>query len=113
MARVVVDVMPKPEILDPQGKAVTGALGRLGFSGLAVRQGKRFEIEVDGEVTPDRLADIERAAETLLANTVIETFDVRVEAEVAGRVDEAAPTALGGTDHPGHDVDHLNEQTGV
>lgn len=54
MARVVVDVMPKPEILDPQGKAVTGALGRLGFSGLAVRQGKRFEIEVDGEVTPTR-----------------------------------------------------------
>ena len=55
--------MPKPEILDPQGKAVTGALGRLGFSGIAVRQGKRFEIEVDGEVTADRLADIERAAE--------------------------------------------------
>ena len=80
MARVVVDVMPKPEILDPQGKAVTGALGRLGFTGLSVRQGKRFELEVDGEVTEERLADIRRAAETLLANTVIETFDVRVEA---------------------------------
>ena len=79
MARVVVDVMPKPEILDPQGKAVTGALGRLGFTGLSVRQGKRFELEVDGEVTEERLADIRRAAETLLANTVIETFDVRVE----------------------------------
>ena len=79
MARVVVDVMPKPEILDPQGKAVTGALGRLGFSGLSVRQGKRFELEVDGELTDERLADIRRAAETLLANTVIETFDVRVE----------------------------------
>ena len=79
MARVVVDVMPKPEILDPQGKAVTGALGRLGFTGLSVRQGKRFELEVEGEVTEDRLADIRRAAETLLANTVIETFDVRVE----------------------------------
>ena len=36
MARVVVDVMPKPEILDPQGKAVTGALNRLGFSGVSV-----------------------------------------------------------------------------
>lgn len=80
MARVVVDVMPKPEILDPQGKAVTGALGRLGFTGLSVRQGKRFELEVDGELTDERLADIRRAAETLLANTVIETFDVRVEA---------------------------------
>ena len=79
MARVIVDVMPKPEILDPQGKAVTGALRRLGFSGLAVRQGKRFEIEVDGDVTPERLDDIRRLAETLLANTVIESFDVRTE----------------------------------
>ncbi|MEA4945370.1 MAG: phosphoribosylformylglycinamidine synthase subunit PurS [Propionicimonas sp.] len=79
MARVIVDVMPKPEILDPQGKAVTGALARLGFSGLSVRQGKRFEIEVDGEVTDERLGQISHAAETLLANTVIETFQVRVD----------------------------------
>jgi len=79
MAKVFVDVMPKPEILDPQGKAVTGALRRLGFSGLAVRQGKRFEIEVDGDVTPERLDEIRRAAETLLANTVIESFDVRTD----------------------------------
>ena len=78
MAQVIVDVMPKPEILDPQGKAVTGALVRLGFPGLSVRQGKRFEIEVDGDVTPERLDEIGRAAETLLANTVIETFTVRV-----------------------------------
>ena len=79
MATVIVDVMPKPEILDPQGKAVTGALRRLGFTGLAVRQGKRFEIEVDGDLTPERLDDIRRAAETLLANTVIESFDVRTQ----------------------------------
>ena len=79
MPTVIVDVMPKPEILDPQGKAVTGALRRLGFSGLAVRQGKRFEIEVDGDLTPERLDDIRRAAETLLANTVIESFVVRAE----------------------------------
>src|SRR4029453_14768107 len=79
MARVVVDVMPKPEILDPQGKAVTGALARLGFAGISVRQGKRFELDVDGELTEDRLAEVQRAAETLLANTVIETFNVRVE----------------------------------
>jgi len=76
---VIVDVMPKPEILDPQGKAVTGALQRLGFTGLQVRQGKRFEVEVDGEVSEERLGQIRHAAETLLANTVIETFDVRVE----------------------------------
>jgi len=77
MAQVIVDVMPKPEILDPQGKAVTRALERLGFAGLSVRQGKRFEIELDGDATPERLDEIRRAAETLLANTVIETFDVR------------------------------------
>lgn len=79
MARVIVDVMPKPEILDPQGKAVTGALGRLGFDGLSVRQGKRFEIEVDGDVTEERLAEVREAAQRLLANTVIENFDVRVD----------------------------------
>jgi phosphoribosylaminoimidazole-succinocarboxamide synthase/phosphoribosylformylglycinamidine synthase len=81
MARVVVDVMPKPEILDPQGKAVTGALNRLGFAVVSVRQGKRFELEVDGELTDERLAAVRRAAETLLANTVIETFAVKVETE--------------------------------
>ena len=71
--------MPKPEILDPQGKAVTGALSRLGFDGLSVRQGKRFELEVEGDLTDDRLAEVHQAAETLQANTVIETFQVRVE----------------------------------
>ena len=89
MARVVVDVMPKPEILDPQGKAVTGALVRLGFAGISVRQGKRFELELDGEITEERLAEVRRAAETLLANTVIETFDVRVEEPELAEADEA------------------------
>jgi phosphoribosylformylglycinamidine synthase subunit PurS len=94
MARVVVDVMPKPEILDPQGKAVTGALARLGFAGISVRQGKRFELEVDGEITEDRLAEVHRAAETLLANTVIETFNVRVEeAPKASEEDDQAESA--------------------
>lgn len=77
MARVVVDVMPKPEILDPQGKAITGALGRLGHDGLTVRQGKRFEIT--GEGVAERLDEIRAIAEEMLANTVIESFDVRVE----------------------------------
>ncbi|GGO79386.1 phosphoribosylformylglycinamidine synthase subunit PurS [Nocardioides deserti] len=80
MPRVVVDVMPKPEILDPQGKAVLGALPRLGFSGVTdVRQGKRFELEVEGEVTDAVLADVNRMAETLLSNPVIESYTVRVE----------------------------------
>lgn len=74
MARVVVNVMPKAEILDPQGQAIVGALGRLGHSGVSeVRQGKRFELEVDDRVTDDELAEI---AESLLANTVIEDWSV-------------------------------------
>lgn len=78
MARVVVNVMPKAEILDPQGQAVVRALGRIGVEGIAdVRQGKRFEIEVSDEVTREQ---VEKMAEVLLANTVIEDFDVIFEA---------------------------------
>ena len=66
--------MPKAEILDPQGQAVQRALGRIGVNGVQdVRQGKRFEIEVDDSVTDEELA---RVAETLLSNTVIEDFEV-------------------------------------
>ena len=74
MARVVVNVMPKAEILDPQGQAVLRALGRIGVEGVTdVRQGKRFEIEVDDSVSD---AELKRMAETLLTNTVIEDFEV-------------------------------------
>jgi phosphoribosylformylglycinamidine synthase subunit PurS len=74
VARVVVNVMPKAEILDPQGQAIVGALGRLGHPGISdVRQGKRFELEVDDAVSDAELADI---AESLLANTVIEDWSV-------------------------------------
>ena len=80
MAKIVVDVMLKPEILDPQGQAVGAALPRLGFTfATSVRQGKRFEIEIEGEATPAILAEVTKAAETLLANPVIESFNVRVE----------------------------------
>lgn len=79
MPRVVVDVMPKPEILDPQGKAVLGALPRLGFTGVSeIRQGKRFELEV-AATDAATLAEIDKLAETFLANTVIENYTVRVE----------------------------------
>lgn len=79
MPRVVVDVMPKPEILDPQGKAVTAALPRLGYEGVSgVRQGKRFELDVDDSVDDDTLAEL---AANLLANPVVEEWTVR-------RVDE-------------------------
>jgi len=79
MSRVVVDVMLKPEILDPQGQAIIGALGRLGFAGVAsVRQGKRFEVELDGEADEAALAEVRRLAGTLLANPVIEDYAVHV-----------------------------------
>jgi phosphoribosylformylglycinamidine synthase PurS subunit len=81
VARYVVDVMPKREILDPQGKAVLGALPRLGFDGVVdVRQGKRFELEVAGDASDATLAEVQKMAETLLSNPVIEDFSVSVEA---------------------------------
>jgi phosphoribosylformylglycinamidine synthase len=65
--------MLKPEILDPQGQAVGGALPRLGFDGFTdVRQGKRFVLTVDGDVTDEHLTAAREAAETLLSNPVIE-----------------------------------------
>lgn len=77
MARVVVHVMPKTEILDPQGQAIVGALSRLGHTGVSdVRQGKRFELEVDDSIDDAALAEI---AESLLANTVIEDWTVTRE----------------------------------
>ncbi len=75
VSRVIVDVLPKAEILDPQGQAVARAMGRLGVTGVAdVRQGKHFELEVDDSVDD---AELERIAETLLANPVIEEWVVR------------------------------------
>ncbi|MDQ1129853.1 phosphoribosylformylglycinamidine synthase subunit PurS [Microbacterium sp. SORGH_AS_0888] len=73
MPTIVVDVMPKAEILDPQGKAVAGALGRRGidaFSG--VRIGKRFELTVEGEVDEQVLETARRIADEVLSNGVIE-----------------------------------------
>jgi phosphoribosylformylglycinamidine synthase PurS subunit len=77
MPIVIVDVMPKPEILDPQGKAITSSLARLGHTGFAVRQGKRFEIEVEGKLTAARLAEVGEFAQSMLCNPVIETYTVR------------------------------------
>ena len=81
VARVVVDVMLKPEILDPQGQAVANALPRLGVADVAsVRIGKRIEIEFEGAADLDRAREI---ADKLLANPVIEDFTLRVE-ELSG-----------------------------
>jgi phosphoribosylformylglycinamidine synthase len=95
MGSIVVDVMLKPEILDPQGQAVNGALPRLGFNGFTdVRQGKRFVLTVDGDVTDEHLTAAREAAETLLSNPVIEdVVSVRIledAADAADAVDESA-----------------------
>jgi phosphoribosylformylglycinamidine synthase, purS protein len=75
VARVLVDVVLKPEILDPQGQAIVGALGRLGIHGVRdVRQGKHFELDVDDALDD---ATVAKLADTLLANPVIETFEIR------------------------------------
>jgi len=76
---VIVNVSLKPEILDPQGRAVLGALGRLGLTGVAdVRQGKQFVLNIDGDVDDAKLAQIHEIAATLLSNPVIEDFTVEV-----------------------------------
>ena len=78
VAKIVVDVMLKPEIHDPQGEAIAGACHRLGFTEVvAVRQGKRFEVEIGepGEVGPMTIRVAELAAE-LLANPIIEEFAI-------------------------------------
>lgn len=101
MARVVVDVMLKPEILDPAGQAVAGALPRLGVTDVAsVRIGKRVEIEFTGE--PD-LAKARQLADALLANPVIEDFTVRVE-EAGRAVPAGAIDAISGVDPVEPDV---------
>jgi phosphoribosylformylglycinamidine synthase subunit PurS len=89
MGSIVVDVMLKPEILDPQGQAVGGALPRLGFNGFTnVRQGKRFVLTVEGDVTEEHLAAAREAAGTLLSNPVIEdVVSVHVLDETADRTD--------------------------
>lgn len=73
MPTIVVEVMPKAVLLDPQGKAVAGALARLGndrFS--AVRIGKRFELTVDGTVDDALLAEVKVLADEMFSNSVIE-----------------------------------------
>ncbi len=77
MTRIVVTVMPREGVLDPQGQAVQGALGRLGFAGIHdVRLGRRIELELDG---PDPKGAAKEMCERLLANPLIEDFTVTIE----------------------------------
>ena len=76
MAHVFVNVWLKPEILDPQGKAVNQALHRQGLENIGeVRQGKRFRIDFEGEITQ---ADLDRVAQEVLSNPVIEDYEIEI-----------------------------------
>jgi phosphoribosylformylglycinamidine synthase len=75
--RARVTVTLKNGVLDPQGKAIEGALGTLGFQGVGhVRQGKVFDIEMDSSDRTKAEADIKAMCEKLLANTVIEDYSI-------------------------------------
>lgn len=75
--KIIVEVMLKPEILDPQGRAIQAVFNRDGHSAITnVRQGKRFEISVDGPITDQILDELEELAATVLSNPVIETYAI-------------------------------------
>ena len=92
MPTIVVDVMPKAELLDPQGKALAGALARTGRSGFSgVRIGKRFELTVDGPVDDALKASVQQIAEEILSNQVIEdVVGIHYEVTNAELAEEAA-----------------------
>lgn len=110
MGSIVIDVMLKSEILDPQGQAVRGALPRLGFSGFTdVRQGKRFVLTVDGDVTEEHLAAAREAAEKLLSNPVIEdVVSVRAQDGEVVAAEEAEEAAEG---EDGEEGDSAEEES--
>ena len=95
MPTIVVDVMPKAELLDPQGKALAGALARTGHSGFTgVRIGKRFELTVDRPVDDDLRASVKQIAEEILSNSVIEdVVGIHYEQSNAELAEEAAAAA--------------------
>ena len=80
MSFVVVNVHLKPEILDPQGRAISRALSKQGLMGnFEVRQGKQFQIKFDEELTPDQFRKVEELAKNLLSNPVIEDYSIEVK----------------------------------
>ncbi|MBM7047934.1 MULTISPECIES: phosphoribosylformylglycinamidine synthase subunit PurS [Rhizobium] len=80
MIKARVTVTLKNGVLDPQGKAIEGALGALGFDGVhQVRQGKVFDLELEGTDKSKAEADLKAMCEKLLANTVIENFSISID----------------------------------
>ncbi|THV25007.1 phosphoribosylformylglycinamidine synthase subunit PurS [Peteryoungia ipomoeae] len=79
MIKARVTVTLKNGVLDPQGKAIEGALGALGFDGIGqVRQGKVFDLEIEGADKAKAEADLKAMCEKLLANTVIENYTISI-----------------------------------
>ncbi|TWF49682.1 phosphoribosylformylglycinamidine synthase subunit PurS [Neorhizobium alkalisoli] len=79
MIKARVTVTLKNGVLDPQGKAIEGALGSLGFEGVGqVRQGKVFDLELDGADKAKAEAELKAMCEKLLANTVIENYTIAI-----------------------------------
>ena len=79
MIKARVTVTLKNGVLDPQGKAIEHALDGLGFAGVGlVRQGKVFDVEIDGADKAKAEADLKSMCEKLLANTVIENYSIAV-----------------------------------
>ncbi|MDA8016011.1 MAG: phosphoribosylformylglycinamidine synthase subunit PurS [Thermoanaerobaculia bacterium] len=77
--RVRVTVFPRPEILDPQGKAIASALERVGFDKVSeVRAGKSFDLDLEGVTEADAREVAEKMADKLLANTVVEDYSVEI-----------------------------------
>ena len=96
---IVVEVMPKPELLDPAGKATLGALKRGGHDAFtSVRIGKRFELTVDGPVTERTIEEVRALAEDFLANTVIEDVVAVYAGGTEADIDEFT-TAVAGETH--------------
>jgi phosphoribosylformylglycinamidine synthase PurS subunit len=94
--RYAVNVTPKPGILDPQGRAVEGALGHLGISGVsAVRVGRRVELTVEADDETGARAIVERLARELLANPLIEAYAIESMAGASSTTASPAPATAG------------------
>ena len=102
----IVDVMLREDIPDAQGAAITETLKQLGHDGFTVRQGKRFEVVLGGELTQERVDEVRRAAEELLVNTEVEDFEVSLVHDDFDDDDFDDDHH----DHAGHDHDHADHE---
>jgi phosphoribosylformylglycinamidine (FGAM) synthase PurS component len=95
--------MLREDIPDAQGAAITETLKGLGYEGLSVRQGKRFEVDVDGELTEERIDQLRKATEELLVNIEVEDYEI----SLVGNYDEEPEHDHDHHDHDHHDHDHF------